>query len=76
MSKQSTKTSDEHKPLFADFKSYSVDEIIAAGGTTAFANKLGKHPELIGEKLKELPADAFLTEEELIQALKTLRESK
>lgn len=76
MSKQSTKTSDELKSSFFDFKSYSVDEIIAAGGTTAFANKLGKHPELIGEKLKELPEDAFLTEDELIQALKTLKESK
>ncbi|MEX8546500.1 MAG: hypothetical protein V5804_02760 [Mucilaginibacter sp.] len=76
MGKRSIKKSDEATPSFSNFKSYSVAEIMAAGGTTAFANKLGKHPELIGEKFKELPADAFLTEEEVAQALKMLRESK
>lgn len=76
MDKRSIKESDDITPLFSNFKSYSVDEIIAAGGTTAFANKLGKHPELIGKKLKNLPEDAFITEEELVQALKMLKESK
>ena len=64
------------KPLFSEFKSYSVEEIIAAGGTTAFANKLGKHPERLVEKLKNLPPDAFLTEEEVECALRMLKESK
>ncbi|RYE35286.1 MAG: hypothetical protein EOP42_06575 [Sphingobacteriaceae bacterium] len=76
MGKRSIKESDEGAPLFSNFKSYSVDEIIAAGGTTAFANKLGKHPENLVNKLKDLPEDAFLTEEELVQALKMLKESK
>ena len=76
MSKQSTKTSDELKSLFSDFKSYSVDEIMAAGGTTAFANKLGKHPQNLVDRLKNLPEDAFLTEEEATLALKMLKDNK
>ncbi len=62
--------------MFSDFKSYSVEEIMAAGGTTAFANKLGKRPELIGERLNELPDDAFLTEDEFTRAMETLNRSK
>ncbi|MVN23236.1 hypothetical protein [Mucilaginibacter arboris] len=76
MEKQSPKTSDETKLSFADFKSYSVEEIMAAGGTTAFANKSGKHPQQLVEALKNLPADAFLTEEELELALKMLKDNK
>ncbi len=76
MGKRSIKKSDEAIPSFSNFKSYSVAEIMAAGGTTAFANKLGKHPERLVEKLKNLPPDAFLTEEEFALALKTLNESK
>ncbi|WP_299288230.1 hypothetical protein [uncultured Mucilaginibacter sp.] len=76
MGKKSIKTAEQVEPLFSEFKSYSVAEILAAGGTTAFANKLGKHPELIGEKFKELPDDAFLTDEEVTLALKMLRENK
>jgi len=32
---------------FYGHKSYSVAEIMAAGGTTAFANKLGKNRRLL-----------------------------
>jgi len=61
---------------FYGHKSYSVAEIIAAGGTTAFANKLGKNPQAIDDRLKELPKEAFLTNEEAMRALETLNESK
>ncbi len=76
MGKRSIKTIDKVEPLFSRHKSYSVSEILAAGGTTAFANKLGKHPERLVEKLKNLPPDAFLTEDEFTLAMETLNQSK
>lgn len=76
MNKEKIEESKMMKYSSLTFKSYSVEEIWAAGGTTAFANKLGKNPELIGEKFKDLPEGAFLTEDDVIQALKTLKESK
>lgn len=74
MGKRSIKAM-ETSPSF-NFKSYSVDEILAAGGTTAFANKLGKNFDDIEERLKKLPKDAFLTDEEVEEALRTLNASK
>jgi hypothetical protein len=62
--------------MFPGLKAYSVDEILAGGGTTAFAEKLGKNFENIEHRLKKLPKDAFLTDEEIEEALKMLRESK
>ncbi len=76
MGKRNTKIFEEAQPLFSGHKSYSITEIMAAGGTTAFANKLGKRPQFIGERFKELPADAFLTDDEVTRALETLKESK
>ena len=61
---------------FPRFKSYSVDEVLAAGGTTAFAKKLGKDSSKIIEDLKKLPKDAFLTDEEFEAAMETLRRGK
>ncbi len=57
-------------------KTYSIAEVMAAGGTTAFANKLGKNPANIQNRLNGLPDDAFLTKEEADKALETLNESK
>lgn len=71
-----TKTLDAINDPFSGIKSYSVAEVIAAGGTTAFANKLGKNPQDLVDYLKELPDDAFLTDEEAEAALKYLRENK
>jgi translation initiation factor IF-2 len=69
-------TKEEDNYTFKRYKSYSVDEILATGGTTAFANKLGKNPENITKRLAELPDDAFLTEEEFQAAMATLNASK
>jgi hypothetical protein len=66
---------ETQKPL-SNIKTYSVEEIMAAGGTTAFANKLGKNYENIISRLKELPKDAFLTDEEYNAALAILKNSK
>lgn len=76
MSKKNIKIQSDAEPLFSRHKAYSVDEILAAGGTTAFANKLGKHPERLLQKLKSLPPDAFLTEDEFALAMETLNQSK
>ena len=76
MGKRNTKTFEYAQHSFSDYKSYSIVEIMAAGGTTAFANKLGKRPQFIGERFKELPDDAFLTDDEVTLALETLKESK
>jgi hypothetical protein len=76
MNKKNIETLKKSRPLFSGLKSYSIDEILAAGGTTAFANKMGKSAEGLEDALKKLPKDAFLTEEEFLEAMKTLNESK
>ncbi len=55
---------------------YSITDVIAAGGTTAFANKVGKNTANIQERLNKLPDDVFLTKEEADKALEMLNESK
>ena len=75
MNKRKIETLEEGED-FLKFKSYSVDEIMAAGGTTAFANKLGKNPENIIKRLEKLPKESFLTEEEVETALRMLKETK
>ena len=76
MDKQKIGTSEKEGKNPFIYKSYSVDEIMAAGGPTAFANKLGKNPQNIIKRLEKLPKDAFLTDEEVETALKMLKESK
>jgi hypothetical protein len=76
MDKRNIKTSGETQHSFSGHKSYSIAEILAAGGATAFANKKGKSPATAVERLKKLPEDAFLTGEEAMHALETLNKSK
>lgn len=76
MNKKNIGTFNKPRPLFSALKSFSVDEILAAGGTTAFANKMGKSAAGLEEALKKLPKEALLTEEEFSAAMKTLNESK
>lgn len=76
MDKKNIKTSNEAQHSFPRLKTYSVDEIIAAGGTTAFGNKLGKNAQSLIDYLKTIPKEDLLTEEEVANALKTLNESK
>jgi hypothetical protein len=76
MNKKEIKVSGDTQPLFPKLKSYSVDEILAAGGTTAFANKMGKSAQSLLDYLKGIPKEDFLTEEEYLSALKTLNQSK
>jgi len=76
MGKKNTKTFEDAQHSFSEHKSYSIAEIMAAGGTTAFANKLGKRPQDIEGRLKKLPDDAFLTDDEVTRALETLNKGK
>lgn len=57
-------------------RSYSIDEIISAGGSTAFAQKVGKKVTDVSKKLSQIPEDALLSENELNMALATLNDSK
>ncbi len=61
---------------FLKFKSYSVDQIMAADGTTKFENKIGKNPENIIKRLEKLSKEDFITDEEVETALKMLKASK
>lgn len=55
---------------------YSITDVISAGGTTEFANKVSKNTANIQERLNKLPDDVFLTKEEADKALEILNESK
>ena len=71
------KLADLNTPYMpSTYKSYSVDEVLAAGGATAFAVKMGKSLKGFKEELAAFPPEAFLTDEELETALAMLRESK
>jgi hypothetical protein len=72
MGKRDIKASGEKEYPFSKIKAYSINEILAAGGADAFADKLGKNFQNIESRLKKLPEEAFLTEDEVLQALKTL----
>lgn len=57
-------------------RSYSIGEVLAAGGATAFAEKMGFSLKGLDKKWASLPPEAFLTDEELKNALETLNASK
>lgn len=76
MGKRITTIPNDTISNFPRRKSYSVDEILAAGGTTAFASSLGKEPAKIADNLKKLPKDAFLTKNEATHALEQLKEKE
>lgn len=61
---------------FLKIKTYSPEEILAAGGTTAHARKTGKSYKNILNTLKYLPKDSFLSKSELEEAINTLNSEK
>ncbi len=76
MGKAGIKTGGETQNSFFKVKSYSISEIMAAGGATAFATKMGKKPQNIASRLKDFPQDAFLTNDEVELALEVLKNNK
>ena len=49
--------------IFKTYESYSPEEIWAAGGTTAFAYKMGKTAQAFRESIKYAPEADFTDEE-------------
>ena len=76
MGKTGIKAGGEAQNSFFKVKSYSISEIMAAGGATAFATKMGKKPQNLPSRLKDFPQDAFLTNDEAKSALETLKNNK
>ncbi len=48
---------------FKTHKAYSAEEVLAAGGTTAFAHKIGKTGKAFRESIKNAPVADFTDEE-------------
>ena len=76
MGKKDIKIQASAEEFLPNLKAYSINEILAAGGTTAFANKMGKTAQSLIEHLKNRPKAAFLTDQDLADALKMLNENK
>jgi hypothetical protein len=76
MGKTGVKTGGETQSSLFNVKTYSVSEILAAGGTSAFANQLGKNMQHTITRLKALPKEDFLTDEEATAALEYLKNNR
>lgn len=74
--KNTIKSDHTERYQFKPIKSYSVEEVLAGGGTSAFAHRMGKSPQNLVEALKDLPEDSFLTNQEFDVALHILQEEK
>ena len=62
--------------LFRTHQTVSPEEILAAGGTTAFGRKSGKDNSKLIEGLKKSPEAEPFTEDEWNETLKQLRDNK
>lgn len=62
--------------MFRTHKSYSAEEILAAGGADAFGEKLGNNNERIVQALQDGPAVEPFTDEEWEDLLRQLEATK
>lgn len=76
MRKADIKAGGETQHSFFKVKTHSVADILAAGGATGFATKMGKKPQNLADRLKNFPQEAFLTEDEAKSALESLKGNK
>ena len=76
MGKTGINAEGETQHSFLKVKTYSVSQILSAGGATAFAAQLRKKPQNLASKLRDLSKDSFLTQDEDNSALKTLKDNK
>ena len=76
MANTGVKAGDGTQNSFFKIKSHAVSEILAAGGTEAFAAKMGQQPQNLAIQLKKLPKEAFLTSDEANLALEVLETNK
>ncbi|WP_462266449.1 hypothetical protein [Mucilaginibacter sp.] len=58
---------------FFKVKTHSIADILAAGGATFFAVKMGKDWENLAARLKDFQQEAFLTDEDAKSALESLK---
>lgn len=70
------KTEISNQPYqFKPLKAYTFDDIVKAGGTTAFAHKMGKTAKSMSEALSRLPPVNF-TDEEWDKVLEDLKNDR
>jgi hypothetical protein len=69
---KATTQTERYQYQFRPIKSYSAEEVLAAGGTTAFAHKMGKTAKKMAEALEKLPPVEFTDKEwdDLMEQLK------
>jgi hypothetical protein len=60
---------------FKPLKAHTMDEILKAGGTTAFAHKMGKTAKSMSEALSKLPPVHF-TDDEWDKVLEDLKNDR
>jgi hypothetical protein len=70
------KTTSSPKSLFRTHKAFSPEEILAAGGATAFGRKSGKDNSKLVERLKNAPEVEPFSENEWSDTLKQLQDNK
>jgi hypothetical protein len=66
----------ENNDAFKNIKSYSVDEILAAGGPTAFAEKTGKTFENMLKVMADAPQPEPFTDEEWADLMEQMAKDK
>ncbi|HEY8783257.1 MAG TPA: hypothetical protein VIM16_16640 [Mucilaginibacter sp.] len=62
--------------LFKTHKSYTPEEVLAAGGTTAFALKMGKDRDSLIKALEKAPKPEPFTDEEWADLMADLEKDK
>jgi hypothetical protein len=66
----------ENERLFKTHKSYSPEEVFAAGGPTAFGIKMGKNRDSLIKALENAPKPEPFTDEEWADAMADLARDK
>ncbi len=62
--------------FFKPHKSYSVEEVLAAGGTTAFGIKMGKDMDSLIKAMENAPKPEPFTDEEWADLLDQMAKDK
>ena len=71
-----SKPVEAERYIFKTYESYSPEEIWAAGGTTAFAYKMGKTAQAFRESIKFAPEIEPFTDEEWDDLMEQVKNDK
>jgi len=74
--KPKTSTTENEPYKFKELRSYSVEEIFAAGGPTAFGRMRGQNNKTLIEALKNSPIPEPFTDEEWDDLMAELKRDK